>query len=167
MKKIIFTLCLLLSVFISYAQDTTVVTYPHYSIENGQKVVVITIEQAQKIDNDGELLRLFKQMSADFNSVDSACVKVVDAQGKEIAGLKVQIAALNSLGVTKDAEITNLKKQVNEFTEKDKLSKEEIAKKDLIIAEKDTQITKHKRQKIGGFIGGGAVIIALLALIIL
>jgi hypothetical protein len=165
MKRLLFTILLFLSVFISNAQDT--ITYPHYSVENGKQVVVMTIEQAQKLDNDGELLKLFKQLNADFNSVDSACIKVVDAQGKEIAGLKVQISALQSLDKTKTEEITNLKSQVAEYKAKDALSKEELAKKDLIIGEKDEQIQKHKRQKIGGFIGGGAAIIVLLALLIL
>ncbi len=168
MKRLLFTMLLFLSVFISSAQDTTsTVTYPHYSVEDGQKVLVMTIEQAQKLDNDGEILKLFKQLNADFNSVDSACVKVVDAQGKEIAGLKVQIVALQSLDKTKTEEITNLKSQVSEYKAKDELNKQELEKKDKIITEKDGQIRKQKRQKIGGFIGGGAAIIALLALLIL
>ncbi len=161
MKKLLLIIFVLISTIFNAQVDTSI-TYPHYFVENGVKVIAITIEQAQKFDNDEELLKLFKQLSSDFNDVDSACVKVVDAQGKEISGLKIQISALKSLGVSKDQEIKNLKDQIIEFVAKDELSKSEIKKKDLIIKEKDHQITRHKWQKIGGFIGGAVAIIALI-----
>lgn len=164
MKKILTILLVILS-YISYGQDSTI-TYPHYLMENGKKTVVFTLEQAQRIDNDRQLLAQFKQLGVDFNSVDSACVKVVDAQGKEINGLKIEISSLKSLGTSKDSEITNLKTQITEYKIKDGLNKKELEAKDGIISEKDLQIRKQKRQKWAGFIGGGLSVIGLVFLLI-
>jgi hypothetical protein len=164
MKKILIILLTILSC-ISYGQDSTI-TYPHYSIENGKKTVVFTLEQAQRIDNDRQLLAHFRELGADFNSVDSACVKVVDAQGKEINGLKIEISSLKSLGITKDSEIDNLKAQISQYKIKDDLNKKELKTKDDIISEKDLQIRKQKRQKWAGFIGGGLSVIGLVFLLI-
>lgn len=157
MKKFILIVIMSFLSFASNAQDT----YPHFLVENGKQTVVFTLEQAQKIDNDQQLLAQFRQLGADMNSVDSACVKVVDAQGKEIAGLKTEIAGLKSLGATKDKDIVNLKVQIAEYTKKEALSKKESDAKDLIIVEKDSQIKKQRNQKIAAFIGAGAAAIAL------
>ena len=157
MKKFILIVAMSFLSFIAKAQDT----YPHFLVENGKQTVVFTLEQAQKIDNDQQLLAQFRQLGADMNSVDSACVKVVDAQGKEITGLKTEIAGLKSLGATKDKDIVNLKVQIAECDKKEVLTKKESDAKDLIIVEKNYQIKKQRNQKIAAFIGAGAAAIAL------
>lgn len=165
MKKLLLILFTVLTLS-TFSQNDTI-TYPHFSVENGIPTVVFTIEQAQKIDNDEQLLKLFQQQAIDLANYDESCIKVVDAQGKEIAGLKLEITALKNLGNTKDAEITNLKEQIKKLEDKDKLSKEELEKKDGIIKSQKDQIRKQKFQKVIGFIGGGAAVIGLVILAIL
>ena len=155
MKKFILILIMSFLSFVSNAQDT----YPHFLVENGKQTVVFTLEQAQKIDNDQQLLTQFRQLGADMNLVDSACVKVVDTQGKEITGLKTEISGLKSLGLIKDKDIVNLKVQIAEYVKKEELSKTELVDKDKIIVEKDSQIKKQRNQKIIAFIGTATIAI--------
>src|ERR1035437_1485898 len=144
MKRLIFILIMTISSFM-YSQDSTI-TYPHYLIENGKKTVVFTLEQAQKIDNNQQILAHFKALGIDIDAVDSACIKVVDTQGKEITGLKLEITKLKSLDADKDTEAANLKAQIVEYKVKDDLNKTELGAQKQTITEKDKQIRKQKRQ---------------------
>ena len=165
MKKIL-TLIFTLIVFILSAQDTTKITYPHFLLENGKNTVVFTLEQAQKIDNDQQLLAQFKILGADINAVDSACVKVVDSQNNEIKGLKIQIVSLKELGTTKDKEIVNLKAQIAEYKIKDDLNTTELGVKESIIKENKARIRKLKWQRVAGFAGTLASSMVLIYVII-
>ena|ERR1035437_1454268 len=160
MRKLLLIISLLFMSMVGIAQ----IEYPHLSVENGKQVVTFTIEQAQKINNDQELLKMFKVLNNDINADDSACVKVIDKQGNEIKGLKIEIQSLKDLNSENIDLITNLKDQIIEYKQKDILSTEEIDKYKLVVKEKDKQITKLKVQKAIGFIGGSSAIIALVYL---
>ena len=83
MKKLLIIPILLLS-FLSFSQD-----YPRIELnDKGQKVVVFTLEQAQKIDNDLEIYALLKSARIQCDSLNISYVKVIDEQRNQIVLLK-------------------------------------------------------------------------------
>ena len=113
MKKLLIIPILLLS-FLSFSQD-----YPRIELnDKGQKVVVFTLEQAQKIDNDLEIYALLKSARIQCDSLNISYVKVIDEQRNQIVLLK----SINEQDVKqlsdKDKQIKNLEDQ-NTNLEKD------------------------------------------------
>ena len=113
MKKLLIIPILLLS-FLSFSQD-----YPRIELnDKGQKVVVCTLEQAQKIDNDLEVYALLKVARIKCDSLNLSYVKVIDEQRNQIVLLK----SINEQDVKqlsdKDKQIKNLEDQ-NTNLEKD------------------------------------------------
>lgn len=113
MKKLLIISILLLS-FLSFSQD-----YPRIELnDKGQKVVVFTLEQAQKIDNDLEVYALLKVARIKCDSLNLSYVKVIDEQRNQIVLLK----SINEQDVKqlsdKDKQIKNLEDQ-NTNLEKD------------------------------------------------
>jgi len=63
MKKFILTLMISLSSLLSFSQT---IDYPRIETDSlGNKVVVMTIEQAQKIDNNFEILNLLTKQGTE------------------------------------------------------------------------------------------------------
>ena len=96
MKKfltLIIGMILSLSAYSQYSQ--TKIEYPRYEVDSlGQKVLVMTIEQAQSLDNSTDLLVLFQKLNAQMSDYDSVCVKVINDKDKVIASQKMEIAKL-------------------------------------------------------------------------
>lgn len=152
MKKFIAIIAFLIVSLSAYSQ----IDYPRIEKDSlGNKVVVMTIEQAQKLDNNSELLVLFEKLDSQIGNFDSICIKVLNEKDVVINTQIVQINDLKRSLQTKDAKISNLQSQIEE---KDK----KLANKDTEIANKDKEINLHldeiKRVKrkylVGGSIGG-------------
>lgn len=168
MKKILITILLSFFGFMSYSQ-----VYNRYDVvsidsnlNNPRYLVgytdtkadtigiVLTIQQAQKIDNDLELLNLYKQVRSNCDSTVNFLVRVVDNYKKmnivaqqtfktyesSIANLKLQIGNLNNQIEVKD----------NQLFFKENI----IRNKDLLIELEEKEIKQLKRQKNGLVIGG-------------
>ena len=165
MKHLFLLFAFMFSV-IGYSQDTTNVDneYPKFIYTETDTFVVFTMEQAQKIDNDYELLVMLQDLSDTQELGDSAYIRVINDQEQQIALLKVEVDALKDVGEDKDTEIDKLKGQITLYKDNESKYEQELANKDKIIEEKDKQIKKHKRQKLWGGIGGGAAIVGLLIL---
>ncbi len=149
----------------SFAQTTD---YPKIEKDStGQVVVVMTIEQAQKLDNAGDLLVLFEKMNAQLGSYDDACVKVVNEQQQVIATQKIQISELKSRIDIKANEILNLQTQIENYKKDLADCDKQSANKDKIISDQKDTIKKQKTKMILGGTLGGAAIIALTILLIL
>ena len=164
MKKfLLFTLFLLLSI-LSKAQNN----FPHYYIKNGDTIgVVISIKQAQKIDNDYDLLSLLKKSKIEESKVDSAYIVVINNYGQEVAQLKLKISTMDDIDLIKDKEISNLRSQIDEYERDKLLSDLQLAKKDTIIQNYKGQVVKLKLQKTIAFsVGGGLTILGILLLLL-
>lgn len=149
----------------SFAQTTD---YPKIEKDStGQVIVLMTIEQAQKLDNTGDLLVLFEKMNAQLGSYDDACIKVVNEQQQVIATQKVQIVELKSQIDIKSQEISNLQKQVENYKKDLTDCDLQSSNKDKIISDQKDTIRKQKTRMILGGTLGGAAIIALTILLIL
>lgn len=149
MKKFLAIIFLLAFSLSAYSQ----IGYPRFEKDSlGNPVVVMTIEQAQKLDNNSELLVLFEKLNVQIGDYDSVCVKVLKDKDVVINEQTIQISDLKNSLNTKDAKITNLQSQIVEKNMK-------IANKDSIIANKDAEINLHldeiKRVKRKYLVGGG------------
>ena len=160
MKKLLSILIFLMFTFTISAQT---IEYPRYEIDSlGQKVIVLTIEQAQKLDNNSDLLLLLEKYAQQIAEYDSVCIKTVNEKEKVIDLQKIEISKLKQNLTVKDKEIANLQGRVNEYIVKETFWNEQMKLKDETIVKKDKQISGLKSKMIWGGVGGGAAIIGLI-----
>ena len=162
MKKIILTLILSFYSMFAFSQslyqkytigtiDTAEMT-PRYLIgENDSKKdtlgIIITIKQAQKIDNDYEVLALYRNMRTNCDSTVSFLVQVVDNYKKANIVAQQRFKTDSIVIFDTKAQVNNLKSQI---IIKDAL----VATKDSIISNKNgiidlnkLEIKKYKKQR--------------------
>jgi hypothetical protein len=181
MKKLLVTLLIAFCSLTSFSQtmyksysvvaiDSNILT-PRYLIGVNDNVkpdtlgIVITIKQAQKIDNDLELLTVYRSLHTDCDSTVSFLVQVVDDYKK------LNVLAIAKFKAYEISEI-NLKNQIDNLKQQIDIKKEQIIVKDGIIKDKDAiidinklQITRLKRQVTGISIGGVLITGTLLYLL--
>ena len=170
MKKflsLIVGLVLSLSAYSQYSQAK--IDYPKFEIDsNGQQVIVMTIEQAQSLDNGTDLLALLEKQSTQMGSYDSVCVKVINDKEQVIASQKMEIAKLKESLNNKDQQIKALQGEVASYLKKILILEEQVANRQQVIDEKNLQLRKMKTKMVVGGLGGGVAIIGLiLGLIVL
>jgi ABC-type antimicrobial peptide transport system permease subunit len=122
----------------------------------------MTIEQAQKLDNGADLLILFEQLDANIDDYDSLCIKVISEKDIVIAQQTVQINQLSDLNKNKDAQISNLQSQIQDYKNKEAGYVKEISNKNEEIEIHKGTIRKQRTRMIIGGIGGGVAIIGLI-----
>lgn len=159
MKKLLIIPILLLS-FLSFSQD-----YPRIELtDKGQKVVVFTLEQAQKIDNDLEVYALLKVSRIQCDSLNLSYVKVIDEQRNQIVILK----SINDQDVKKlsdkDKQIKNLTDQNANLETNAKLCdvQKENNQKEIDGLKKDINKTKWKSLGSGFLVGIVATLVTVL-----
>lgn len=160
MKTII---SLLVCLFMTMTLTAQKIEYPRYEVDSlGQQVIVLTIEQAQKLDNNSDLLILLEQYAQKIADYDSICVKTINDKEKVIDLQKIEIKTLKENLAVKDKEIGNLQKRVAEYIVKETFWSEQMKLKDETIQIKDKQIRGLKSKMIWGGVGGGVAIIGLI-----
>lgn len=162
MRNILILLFGLIISLNSFSQD-----YPRYEVDSlGQKVVVMTIEQAQKLDNNSELLELFEQLNTQIGSYDSICIQTINAKDVVISEQKVLIEQLKSSLDTKDSAIVNLQNQVTKYQVNEVILNDQITNLNNQIKLKDDKIKDQKTKMIiGGSIGGVSIIGLILGIL--
>lgn len=162
MKKLASLLLIFLFSLTAFSQD-----YPKIEKDSlGNQIVIMTLEQAQALDNNTDLLYLFEKLNADITNVDDICVKVIGEKDEVINQQTIQIQNLKTALNNKDEQILKLQ-QINEENKKSILILENV------ISNKDAEINLHlgeiKRVKtkslVGGLIGGTSIIGLIIALI--
>lgn len=158
MKKILTFLFIMLS-SLMMSQG---IEYPRIETDSlGQRVVVMTVQQAQRLDNDTDLLAEFKKL-ADANELEKiAYIKVIDANEKVIASQKVEISKLNETIAGKSNEINELKNRINEYAVNNSILNTKFIVSQKLVDEKDKQLKKLKTKMVIGGIGGALAIIVL------
>lgn len=161
-------LMLLIGLFISINVFSQEIEYPRYEIDSlGQSVVVMTIEQAQKLDNNSDLLVLFEQLNVQIGTYDSICIKAVNDKNVVISEQKVLIDQLNTNIETKDSTIDALQRQITEYQIREVMYDEQLTNLNNQIYLKDEQIRKMKTKMIiGGSLGGVAIIGLIVAILL-
>ena len=160
MKKFLSLIVGLVLSLSAYSQAK--IDYPKFETDsNGQQVIVMTIEQAQSLDNSTDLLALLEKQSTQIGSYDSICVKVINDKEQVIASQKMEIAKLKESLNNKDQQIKALQGEVAAYLKKILLLEEQVANRQQVIDEKNLQIRKMKTKMVFGGIGGGVAIIGL------
>jgi hypothetical protein len=159
MKSIFITITIILSSIFGFSQE-----YPRLDTDSiGNRIVIMTVEQAQKIDNSLDLLFILEKLMIDFSKYDEVTMKVIDDQNYLIISQKVEISLLNESLKNKNEQIDNLKEQLENHKTQLLLSNKQLLLKDDVIKEKDEKIGKLKAQKIiGGFINVVAIVIIII-----
>ena len=161
-------LTMLVGLLISINVFSQEIEYPRYEVDSlGQSVVVMTIEQAQKLDNNSDLLELFEQLNVQIGSYDSVCVKAVNDKNIVISEQKVLIDQLNTNIETKDTTIEALQRQVTEYQLREVMFNKQLTNLKDQIDLKDKIIRKQKVKMIVGGSIGGVTIVGLIVAILL
>lgn len=153
MKKFILALIVLLIVQVEAFSQTG---YPRFETDSlGQKVVLLTIEQAQALDNKTDLLVLLEKLNGQIGEYDSACIKVVNEKEAVIASQTIQINNLKESIVNRDNQLTVQQKNIDGLLVKIASYEKELSNNKTEIDLHIKQIRKSKwRYGIGGGIGG-------------
>lgn len=162
MKNVLILMMLIITNLIS-AQG-----YPKIEKDSlGQTIVIMTIEQAQKLDNDSELLAEFKKLGSANDVEKIAYIKIINGNEKVITSQKVEISKLNIVIKDKSNEIDELKKRIDEYIISTTILNNKYSKSQEMVALRDDHIKKLNTKMLIGGIGGSVVILALIAAIIL
>ena len=140
--------------------------YPKYSIDNNKQVIIFTIEQAQKIDNNLELLELLQNLNNKYQDYDSLNLKVINELGEVITLQKLEITTLRENNTSKDNIINVLKKEIELYITNTQLLKSQVSNRQEVINYKDKKLKQYKTYMIGGSIISSVIITSLLYLLL-
>ena len=164
MKKIIFTITTILSTFFCQAQDQDL---PRYLVENNDTIgIVMSVEQAQSLDNSAELLNLFKQMSINCDMIDTIYVQIINSLEEKVALLEIQKKDLIKQGQEKDIVIGQLRSALGNCQKNNRLCEDQLEIKDEEIKVLKKEIFRQKVKKVISISGNIALGIVTTILII-
>ena len=163
MKKLILSLILITISFFANSQSTNL---PQYLIEGGDTIgIIISVEQAQALDNDAELLALFKQLRMDCDNLDSYYLQVINSLDQKMGLLEIKNKELYNQSVEKMSLIENLNKQIENCEQNKDLCDDQISIKNEEVKTLKGEI---RRQKIRKFISiGGNVVLAVITTLLI
>lgn len=162
--KYLLTLLLFVTTFISFSQE-----YPRIEIDStGKKLVVMTYEQAQKIDNAFELLTLLEKAGAECDSLTLSYVKVIDGLKHQVTLLEGDITLYKGQIIDKDNQISNLQQRLSNSETNVTTCEQQITTRDeqIGLLKKEIKTLKTKRNiaygaGIVGVIGGILLVLFL------
>ena len=163
MKKLLLSLILITISFFANSQSTDL---PQYLIEGGDTIgIIISVEQAQALDNDAELLALFKQLRMDCDNLDSYYLQVINSLDQKMGLLEIKNKELYNQSVEKVSLIENLNKQIENCEQNKDLCDDQISIKNEEVKTLKGEI---RRQKIRKFISiGGNVVLAVITTLLI
>jgi hypothetical protein len=161
MRKL-FTLLMTFVFTTMFSQVTQQIKYPRFEKDSlGQKVIVMTIPQAMKLNNKSNILERFERLSEEMQDYETICVKVINEKDETIAKLEVVITKLDKQILIKDDKIKALQGEILAWMQKSQILEIEVTNRQKVIDEKDKQLSRLKTKMVVGGIGGSVVIIGL------
>lgn len=162
MRKL-FTLLMTLVFTTMFSQVTQEIKYPRFEVDSlGQKVVIMTIPQAMKLNNNSNILEKFEKLQAEMQDYENICIKVIDEKDKVIAKLDVVITKQDGQLIVKDEKIKALQGEILGWMEKTGALEKQLANRQQVIDEKDKQLRRLKTKMVITGVGGSVVIVGLL-----
>jgi peptidoglycan hydrolase CwlO-like protein len=167
MKKFLLAMLTLFMINSVYSQNVKTdslvspIEYPKLETDsNGVRVVVMTLEQAAKLDNKLDLLKLLEDYKISVSNLDSIFVRVIVEKDKIIAMQSFQISKMSELLDNKDSQIENLRLQISNYVLKEITYESELRnnKKEIDIHLK--RIRNLENKVLWGGIGSGFIIVA-------
>ena len=161
MRKL-FIILMTLTFTTMFSQVTQQIRYPRFEKDSlGQKVVIMTIPQAMKLNNNSNILGKFEELQAEMQDYENVCIKVVNEKDEVITKLNVVVTKQDQQLIIKDEKIKALQEEIIGWMQKNKVLETEVANRQKVIDEKDTQLSRLKTKMVVGGIGGSVVIIGL------
>ena len=161
MKKL-FTILMTLISLTMFSQVTQQIKYPRFEKDSlGQKVVIMTIPQAMKLNNNSNILGKFEELQAEMQDYENVCIKVVNEKDEVITKLNVVVTKQDQQLIIKDEKIKALQEEIIGWMQKNKVLETEVANRQKVIDEKNSQLSRLKTKMVVGGIGGSVVIIGL------
>ena len=161
MRKL-FTILMMLVFTTMFSQVTQEIKYPRFEKDSlGQKVVVMTIPQAMKLNNNSNILEKFEKLQEEMKDYETICVKVINEKDEAIAKLNIVITKQDGQLVIKEDKIKALQGEILAWMEKNKVLESQLANRQEVIDEKDKQIKRLKLNMVVGGVGSAAIIIPL------
>jgi len=161
MKKL-FIILMMLAFTTMFSQVTQQIKYPKFEVDSlGQKVIVMTISQAMKLNNNSNILGKFEQLQAEMQDYENICVKVINEKDEVIGKLDAVITKQDGQLVVKDDKIKALQGEIIAWMQKNQVLQTEVANRQQVIDEKDKQLSRLKVKMVIGGIGGVAIIVPL------
>jgi predicted RNase H-like nuclease (RuvC/YqgF family) len=146
-----------------FSQVTQEIKYPRFEVDSlGQKVVIMTIPQAMKLNNNSNILEKFEKLQAEMQDYENICIKVIDEKDKVIAKLDVVITKQDGQLIVKDEKIKALQGEILGWMEKTGALEKQLANRQQVIDEKDKQLRRLKTKMVITGVGGSVVIVGLL-----
>ena len=137
----------MISSALAFAQD-----YPRIETDSTGKVLVImTLEQAQKVDNNFEIVKLLQRQGSECDSLNVAYLKVIDNLGKQVALLELDAKTLKEQLTSKDDQISNLQQQLSNSNASNKLCEDQKGKFEEMVRMLKKEVRRQKFQKFVGF----------------
>lgn len=162
MRKL-FTIIMTLIFTTMFSQVTQQIKYPRFEVDSlGQKVIIMTVPQAMKLNNNSNILEKFEKLQAEMQDYENICIKVIDEKDKVIARLDVVITKQDNQIVVKDEKIKALQGEILAWMEKNNILEKQLANRQEVIDEKDKQLSRLKTKMVVGGIGGSVIIVGLL-----
>jgi hypothetical protein len=163
MKKI-YTILMTLIFTTMFSQLTPEIKYPKFEVDSlGQKVIVMTIPQAMKLNNNSDLLEKFEAQDIKMKEYETLCVKVISEKDEVIAKLNVTIGHQDGQLLVKDEKIKSLQGEISGWMERNGVLEKQLANRQQVIDEKDKQLRRLKTKMV---IGGGLGSLALIGLVL-
>jgi hypothetical protein len=145
-----------------FSQVTQPIKYPKFEVDSlGQKVIVMTIPQAMKLNNNSNILEKFEKLQAEMQDYENICIKVINEKDETIAKLDIVITKQDGQLVAKDEKINTLQGEILDWMKKTGTLEKLLTNRQEVIDEKDKQISKMKFKMVVGGIGGGTIIVVL------
>lgn len=142
--------------------------YPRFVTDTatGMRCVVFTLEQAKKLDNDEELLKIYQLLHSSSDSLIKSLIFKVSVSDTEIAYLQLKVTELEKVNATQKSLISILNEQIADYKQNVALADKQLTLKDEQIKNLNKEVKRQKRLKILGFsVGGAGIIVALMALL--
>lgn len=143
MKNILLSIFLLLN-WCFLSQNV----YPKIFVDSsGQKLVIFTYQQAQKIDNNFELLMLLEKKGVECDSLNLGYLRVIDNLENQNRLLNSSMSLLKDQSIDKNTQIRNLQDQLSncEKISKDCDSQIKIRDEQIVLLKKELKTVKRKR----------------------
>ena len=159
-----FTILMTLVLTSVFSQVTPEIKYPRFETDSlGRKVIVMTIPQAMKLNNNSDLLEKFEAQDIKMKEYENLCVKVISEKDVVIAKLNLTVSKQEGQLLVKDEKIESLQGEILGWMKRNSILEKQLANRQGVIDEKDKQLGRLKTKMI---IGGGLGSLAIIGLIL-
>jgi|JI61114C2RNA_FD_contig_31_6473830_length_555_multi_2_in_0_out_0_1 hypothetical protein len=159
-----FTILMTLVLTSVFSQVTPEIKYPRFETDSlGRKVIVMTIPQAMKLNNNSDLLEKFEAQDIKMKEYENLCVKVISEKDVVIAKLNLTVSKQEGQLLVKDEKIESLQGEILGWMKRNNILEKQLANRQGVIDEKDKQLGRLKTKMI---IGGGLGSLAIIGLVL-